>query len=356
MDQQVPTFPQRINSWLQNPAIRRVLMHVGFWLFWLFRTFYDIASLYGLGSGELLFMVVYASTQIPMMYFHLYFLVPQLLNRRKYVLYAICTVALVMAYSYVNYTLLTWIPESISSEGLVFYISSLNPRYDIFEGLFTLVITYSIKYAGQVRTTQTRLLQLQRDNLTLELNALKAQINPHFLFNTLNNIYSLALRKSDKAPEMVLKLSDMMRYVLYECNSGPVLVEREIQFVSNYIELERIRHGSHVSINYSLTGNPEESRIEPLLLIPIVENSFKHGINAQMEKGFVEVQLNVVNGKLEMEVINSVPLNGTSLHDKGGIGLDNVKKRLELIYPGKHTIHIESLPEMYKVDLTLNLS
>ena len=197
---------------------------------------------------------------------------------------------------------------------------------------------------------------MQRDNLTLELNALKAQINPHFLFNTLNNIYSLALRKSDKAPEMVLKLSDMMRYVLYECNSGPVLVEREIQFVSNYIELERIRHGSHVSINYSLTGNPEESRIEPLLLIPIVENSFKHGINAQMEKGFVEVQLNVVNGKLEMEVINSVPLNGTSLHDKGGIGLDNVKKRLELIYPGKHTIHIESLPEMYKVDLTLNLS
>jgi two-component system, LytTR family, sensor kinase len=200
------------------------------------------------------------------------------------------------------------------------------------------------------------LLQLQRDNLTLELNALKAQINPHFLFNTLNNIYSLALRKSDKAPDIVLKLSDMMRYVLYECNSGPVPVEKEIQFVSNYIELERIRHGSQASINYSLTGNPEESRIEPLLLIPIVENCFKHGINAQMKSGFVDIQLNVFKGKLQLEVANSVPLNGSSFHDKGGIGLDNVKKRLELIYPDKHKLEITALPQSYKVDLELNLT
>jgi sensor histidine kinase YesM len=334
----------------------RLLMHVGFWIFWLFRTFYDIVSLYGWGPGELLFMLVYTATQVPMMYFHLYFLVPRLLNRKRYVFYAISTIVLVISYSYVNYSLLTLIPESISSEGLVFYIKSLNPRYDIFEGLFTLVITYSIKYAGQVRSTQTRLLQLQRDNLTLELNALKAQINPHFLFNTLNNIYSLALRKSDKAPDIVLKLSDMMRYVLYECNSGPVPVEKEIQFVSNYIELERIRHGNQASISYSLTGNPEESRIEPLLLIPIVENCFKHGINAQMKNGFVNIHLNVLKGMLQLEVANSVPINGNSFREKGGIGLDNVKKRLELIYPDKHKLEITALPHSYKVDLELNLT
>ncbi|MBA2422829.1 MAG: sensor histidine kinase [Chitinophagales bacterium] len=334
----------------------RLLMHIGFWLFWLFRTFYDIVSLYGFGYGELLFMLVYAATQIPMMYFHLYILVPRLLNSRHYLLYAIATIGLIFTYSVVNYTLLTLIPESVSSVGLSDYISQLNARYDIFEGFFTLVITYSIKYAGQVRSTQTRLLQLQRDNLTLELNALKAQINPHFLFNTLNNIYSLALRKSEKTPDMVLKLSDMMRYVLYECNAGRVALEREIQFISNYIELERIRHGEHVSINFSLTGNPKDYRIEPLLLIPIVENSFKHGINAQMEKGFVDVRLNVLNGRLQLNVLNSVPVNGSFLKEMGGIGLDNVQKRLELIYPEKHQLKIAALQNSYKVDLELNLS
>lgn len=334
----------------------RLLMHIGFWLFWLFRTFYDIVSLYGFGYGELLFMLVYAATQIPMMYFHLYILVPRLLNSRHYLLYAIATIGLIFTYSVVNYTLLTLIPESISSVGLSDYISQLNARYDIFEGFFTLVITYSIKYAGQVRTTQTRLLQLQRDNLTLELNALKAQINPHFLFNTLNNIYSLALRKSEKTPDMVLKLSDMMRYVLYECNAGRVALEREIQFISNYIELERIRHGEHVSINFSLTGNPEDYRIEPLLLIPIVENSFKHGLNAQMEKGFVDVRLNILNGRLRLNVLNSVPINGSFLKEMGGIGLDNMQKRLDLIYPEKHQLKIAALQNSYKVDLELNLS
>lgn len=339
-----------------QPEVLRVLMHVGFWLFWLFRTFYDIVSLYGWGPGELLFMLVYAATQIPMMYLHLYFLVPQLLNRKRYLVYAVCTVALVFAYSYVNFNLLRLIPASISNPGLIDYINQLNSQYDIIEGFFTLVITYSIKYAGQVRSTQTRLLQLQRDNLTLELNALKAQINPHFLFNTLNNIYSLALQKSDQTADMVLRLSDMMRYVLYECNSGAVALEREVEFMSNYVELERIRHGKHVSINFTLSGDTGDKKIEPLLLIPLVENSFKHGINAQMENSYVNIQFEVNDHTVRLSVENSIPANGTLMKEKGGIGLDNVRKRLELIYPGNHRLEISPFKNRYLVTLQLNLS
>lgn len=339
-----------------QPEVLRVLMHVGFWLFWLFRTFYDIVSLYGWGPGELLFMMVYAATQIPMMYLHLYFLVPQLLNRKRYLVYAVCTVALVFAYSYVNFNLLRLIPASISNPGLIDYINQLNSQYDIIEGFFTLVITYSIKYAGQVRSTQTRLLQLQRDNLTLELNALKAQINPHFLFNTLNNIYSLALQKSDQTADMVLRLSDMMRYVLYECNSGAVSLEREVEFISNYVELERIRHGKHVSINFTLSGDTGDKKIEPLLLIPLVENSFKHGINAQMENSYVNIQFEVNDHTVRLSVENSIPANGTLMKEKGGIGLDNVRKRLELIYPGNHRLEISPFKNRYLVTLQLNLS
>jgi sensor histidine kinase YesM len=346
---------QQVREKLMRPRAKRVLMHIGFWILWLSRTFYDIISLYGVGLGECLFMLVYAATQIPMMYFHLYVLVPKLLNRRYYVLYGVSTVALVFSYSYVNYTLLTMIPANVSSAGLMDYIGQLNPRYDIFEGFFTLVITYALKYAGQAVSSQNKLLQLQKDNLILELNALKSQINPHFLFNTLNNIYSLSLRKSDKAPEMILKLSDMMRYVLYECNSGAVPIEKEIQFIKNYMDLERLRHGAEVKIQFTLNGNPGQNKIEPLLLIPIVENSFKHGINNQLEKGFIEIQMEVKDKKLSLQAYNSVQ-NGKRAEIKHGIGIDNVRKRLELLYPENHRLQISPNEKTWKVNLELNLS
>jgi sensor histidine kinase YesM len=339
----------------------RVLMHVGFWILWLSRTFYDLVSLYGLGAGEIMFMVVYAATQIPMMYFHLYVLVPKLLNRRRVILYAMATVALVFAYSFCNYTLLTTIPVIVKDSRVSEYIADLNWRYDVFEGFFTLVITYALKYAGQTLSTQNRLLQLQKDNLILELEALKSQINPHFLFNTLNNIYSLSLRKSEKAPEMILKLSDMMRYVLYECSSETVPLEREFQFIRNYIDLERIRHGDHVSISFELNGDPGDNKIGPLLLIPIVENCFKHGLNAQMEKGFVDIRLSVTDHNLTLAASNSIT-ETKALSDmfrgkrRNGIGLENVRKRLNLLYPHQHRLVIDPSANRWMVTLDLNLS
>ncbi len=338
-----------------SPPQKRVLMHIGFWIIWLSRTFYDILSLYGLGPAEILFLVVYAATQIPMMYLHLYLLVPFLLDKRRYVVYALSTIALVFAYSFVNYKLLTLIPDSITPHSLRDYINELNPTYDVLEGFFTLVITYSIKYAGQAVSAQNKLLRLQKDNLMLELDALKSQINPHFLFNTLNNIYSLSLSKSDRAPEMILKLSDMMRYVLYECNAGVVKLDREIQFIQNYIDLERIRHGDDIAINFSLNGNASDYEIEPLLLIPIIENSFKHGLNSQIEKGFVEIKLSINDRQLALDVSNSV---SGSKREKGshGIGMENVKKRLELLYPSKHKLKISPSEKKWIVNLNLNLN
>src|SRR5580765_7770489 len=171
-------------SWFEARGIRRVLLHILFWIGWLSRTYYDLVSLYG-WRGSLIFLAVYACAQVPMVYFHLYVLVPDLLHRRRYSLYAITTIALVFAYSAINYTMLTLIPHRLLPEGLIGYIALLNPRYDVFEGLFALIVTYSLKYAWQAVSTRNELLQLQKDNLQLELNALKAQINPHFLFNTL---------------------------------------------------------------------------------------------------------------------------------------------------------------------------
>ncbi|MBK5286245.1 MAG: histidine kinase, partial [Bacteroidia bacterium] len=201
-----------------------------------------------------------------------------------------------------------------------------------------------------------KVLELQKDNLQLELNALKAQVNPHFLFNTLNNIYSLALRKSEKTPEMILKLSDMMRYLLYECNVAQVPLQKEINFINNYIELEKIRHDKNVKIDFSLTGNLDDSEIAPLLLIPFVENSFKHGVNALVGKGWVDIRLNIMNKKLSLVVVNSKPENNNGTGKEKGIGLENVKKRLELLYPGKYTLSIEPQEEKFLVNLSVDIN
>lgn len=337
-----------------NPVLQRILLHVAFWIMWSSRTFYDIVSLWG-WSGASIFSGSYIATQIPLVYFHLYFLIPRFFNRKDFVIYGLCTITLLFAYSYVNYYVLLSIPREWIPKGMFGYIHALNPRYDIFEGLFVLITTYALKYTWMALSSQNKILQLQKDNLSLELSALKAQVNPHFLFNTLNNIYSLSLQKSDKTPDIILKLGNMMRYVLYECNSEKVPVQKEIQFINDYIELEKIRH-EDLQIELDLSGNPGESEIAPLLLIPFIENSFKHGVNKQVDNAFVKVNLNVTNGLLKMNIENSTPNTGQVNGSFKGIGLENVKKRMNLLYPQKHDISIHQEKNNFKVNLTLHLN
>jgi hypothetical protein len=337
-----------------HPVLRRVLLHVLFWTAWLSRTFYDIVSLFG-WTGAFAFSFSYIFAQMPFVYLHLYVLVPYFLNKRKYLIYIPLTVILLFAYSYLSYFVLTNIPIEWLPKGMTNYISKLDPNYDILEGCFAFIITYALKYTWMALSSQNKVLELQKENLQLELNALKSQVNPHFLFNTLNNIYSLALRKSEHTPEMILKLSNMMRYLLYECNAPLVPLQKEINFISNYIELEKIRHAQNVRIDFSLSGNPDDSEIAPLLLIPFIENSFKHGVNAQMGKGWVDIRLNAMNKKLSLSVVNSRAENNNGGSEKG-IGLKNVRKRLELLYPDKYQLKVEPLEEKFSVNLTIDIN
>jgi len=344
------------DEWLAARGTRRMLMHLIFWIIWLSGPFFDILNLYGL-RGSFPYLLVVAGTQIPMAYFHLYFLVPVFLLKRKYLIYGLSAVLLLFGYSYANFYSLLAIPDSWLDTGLHYYIHELNATYDVFEGLTVIIATSGLKYTWQALANRNKMLQLQKENLALELNALKAQINPHFLFNTLNNIYSLALQKSDLTPAVILKLSEMMRYVLYECNSGPVAIEKEIRFLNNYIELEKIRHAEHSGqIKFELDGVPDEGRIEPLLLIPLVENSFKHGLNAQADGGWVTIQLRYHQKNLMLDVKNSIPKNKMKINGKHGIGLENVHKRLELVYPSKYKLSIEPELQSYHVNLELKLN
>jgi LytS/YehU family sensor histidine kinase len=195
-------------------------------------------------------------------------------------------------------------------------------------------------------------------NMESELRLLKSQINPHFLFNTLNNLYALTLKKSDLAPEIVLKLSEIMRYMLYECNEQRVLLSKEIQYLHNYLDLERLRLPKDTEVVFQVKGKISDQLVAPLLFVPFVENSFKHGLNHYLNGGgFVRMLLEVSGNELIFEIENSKTAHlPQSAHPRsGGIGLVNVKQRLQLLYPNDYELSIRDEPGKYQVTLFLKL-
>jgi LytS/YehU family sensor histidine kinase len=220
----------------------------------------------------------------------------------------------------------------------------------IFAG-FSTIITIVIDWNRQQREKTV----LETKNLQTELKSLRNQINPHFLFNTLNNIYALSLKKSDRTPDMIIKLSEMMRYMLYECNERFVPLENEISYLKNYLDLEHLRQGENFSINFDIEGEILDQKIAPMLIIPFVENCFKHGVNRQLEDGYVDIQFKIETSQIRTIIKNSKPPDQPSSDHRvsGGIGLLNVKKRLDLLYKGKYTLDIKDEPESFFVDLTL---
>ena len=180
----------------------------------------------------------------------------------------------------------------------------------------------------------------------------------HFLFNTLNNLYALTLKKSDKAPEIVLKLSEIMRYMLYECNERRVHLTKEIQYIYNYLDLERLRQPKDTDIRFVVEGQISEQMVAPLLFIPFLENSFKHGLNNQIQgEGFVRLRLTVAGEDLEFFIENSKAerLPRQDHPRSGGIGLVNVRQRLQMLYPDNHTLTVQDEPHRYAVTLHLKM-
>ena len=193
---------------------------------------------------------------------------------------------------------------------------------------------------------------LQREKLDAELQSLKAQLHPHFLFNTLNNIYSATENTSPLASGMLVKLSDLLRYILYECDRPLVPLSKELTLIRDYIELERVRYGS-LELNTRLPGDSNGFFIAPLLLLPLVENCFKHGTSRMLDQPWVSIEAEVDGGRLLVKLINGKLPGGEVFTE--GIGLTNVRKRLDLLYPGKHELNIVSEPDLFIVNMRLEL-
>ena len=336
---------------LNSPMIR----HGVFWVFVLFILMILEGTRFGLWftlTNELINTCFY----LVIIYFNLYYLIPNYLNKKQFLTYL---VLLLLASAIIT-------PLKI----LTFYLKfngKPESQYDLLQDQFgyflTIFISASIGTVVKISNDWVQQLkerqELERQTMQSELRFLRSQINPHFLFNTLNNLYALTLKKSDLAPEIVLKLSEMMRYMLYECNEKRVLLSKEINYLQNYIDLERLRQGSQVRIDFEVEGAVEQQTIAPLLFIPFLENSFKHGLMNTLEsESFVRIKIQVDHNRLHFFIENSKPRQ-RPIRDpnrpSGGIGLANIHRRLNLLYPKHYDLRINDTPNTYAVVLDLEL-
>ncbi len=323
---------------------KRWAYHILFWLIHiLFFTLLEFTN-----QGNYLEVFTFQMLTLPLkviqVYFVLYYLLPRFLQHGKnfqFFIYLILSSLITLIFFHLlNYWFINPIVLSkpISQSFWAYHPSLL--WFSLTLGYF-IILAVVIKLTRTWQVSEKRAQLILQDKLETELKYLKAQINPHFLFNTLNNLYTLALKKSDKAPRVIDKLAGMLRYISYEANQEKVPLQKEIENLENYISLEKIRHGSRLEVKFDLKGNVENLEIAPLILLPFVENSFKHGISQEIADCWIRINISIVKSELEMKVENTVSNNhNEQANGEGGLGLKNVRRRLDLIYPNKFTLNI----------------
>ncbi len=225
----------------------------------------------------------------------------------------------------------------------------------VFMGvIFTFFVATSVKLIDQTNRLKEREKLLTEEKLETELKLLKAQINPHFIFNALNNIYSLTYMQAKNAPDSVLKLSEMLRYVFYDCSKDRVPVSSEIKYIENFNAFQQMKSDHTQNISLRTTGGVCHIEIAPMLFIPLIENAFKYSRIEELEDGYVSIHINNESGKLSFLIENSVPQDNKPLPGSG-TGLKNVRHRLNIIYPGKHLLEITEREDKFKVELSIEV-
>ncbi|TFF40337.1 sensor histidine kinase [Mucilaginibacter psychrotolerans] len=332
----------------------QIFWHVFFWLSMIsFFVYLAYGSSKMTLKDLLVIFVGFGGINIGLFYINFLVFIPRYLDTKKYKLYAGAIILTIILFGLGKYGIALMFKELIlmREKGHILsfwrYFGSTVFTSVIFVFLST-VLRFSVDWFLNERIQR----DLENQRLSAELSFLKSQINPHFLFNSLNSIYSLAYQKSDTTPEAILKLSEIMRYMLYECNDNKVELSKELQYLQNYIDLQKIRFGNKAFINYEVHGEVTNQHIVPLLLISFIENAFKHGV-ANDPASPIVLKINLSDGHLYFFVQNKKHSHNRDA--SGGIGLINVRRRLDLLYPGKYNLEIRDEADTYTVQLSLVL-
>jgi two-component system, LytTR family, sensor histidine kinase AlgZ len=337
---------------------RVVLLHVSFWCVYLSFNLYQ-ASVFQRGRGyDWERMLTSAAVQLVftmlIAYLNYFFTWPRFLKSKKigrYLLeFSIPFAALLTARVHLQRYLI----DGYTHKSEYFYSSFFIVQI-VAITLFIVLFVGMLRFAVDWFELEGKRKELENEKLLAELNFLKAQINPHFLFNTLNNLYYLAYTKSENTTEVIAKLSQMMRYMIYESNHTKVPLHKEIEYMENYISLERLRLNDQIPIMFEVKGNVDNVWITPLIFITFLENAFKHGVSNNNPNAWVNITIELAGGQCIYQVENSKPEDKGEEHEKSGIGLQNVQRRLELSYPNKQQLMIEDKADRYHVKLNLTI-
>jgi sensor histidine kinase YesM len=343
-------------QWFQRP-LPRLAQHLAFWVL----SYFVFLHLFKTGPQpakiDYIYTALFHITLLPAVYINLSLLLPRFATARRWPVYVLSLVALIV--------LFTWINENFFQD----WSKYILPGY-FFISYFTwweislfylvyLAVTCLLKLSKSwfaISELQRRLLATEKEKVQIELKALKAQINPHFFFNTLNGIYSMSLARDERLPATVLQLSQLMRYFLYESASDLVPLEKEWQIFQDYIALQKIRSASNLNLQQEVEGEIRDQQIAPMLLVTFLENAFKHGAPVSKEKSVIRILLRVHQNDFNFRIENTVgQVDDIEQGIWKGMGLENVRRRLSLLYPGRHTLDIQESNNQFVVNLHLQL-
>ncbi len=343
--------------WELNHPVLRILQHLAFWVL----SFFVFLNLFKTGikpeKVDYVYTALFQVSLLPAVYINLELLLPKWGKKKNILLYIFSLVIIITLFSWINYKFFAeWSAKFLPE---YFFISYFTFKEIVFFFTIYIIVTSLLKLSKSwfwVSELEKELLEKEKQKTEVELKALKAQINPHFFFNTLNSIYSMALDKDERLPGTVLQLSDLMRYFLYESKDNFVPLEKELAVADDYIALQKIRSGKQLSIEINKQCEVNGQKIAPLLLITFLENAFKHGAKGSSGNTFIRLDIKVEKNKLNFTIENNKGLiDEVNTGDHNGLGLENVKRQLELLYPNKHLLNIKDQPDRFIVALQLSL-
>ncbi|MCY7329570.1 MAG: histidine kinase [Saprospiraceae bacterium] len=337
----------------------RIGYHILFWSVYLLLNGLVACVLSGWSLTEYLPYAMYREAyslpvKLALTYFIFYYVIPLYLERsklRKLVLLTLLSFAIATFFYRIIINLyFEYIEEktftTFSLRGIVFTV------FDLYITITSATIIKMIKLRYKSQEVEEQLI---REKLQSELSFLRAQTNPHFLFNTLNNLYVLARKKSDKTADAIMMLSKIMRFVLYDCRAPRISVADEAKVIQDYIELEKLRYNDRLTVRYTKALEDPHTAIAPLLLLPFVENSFKHGANSTTGKAEIHIDLNLQRNVLIFKIENTAEIGAEPSTLNGGIGLKNVQRQLDLLYPGRHELTTKREDGWFRAELKIEL-
>ena len=333
----------------------RIFQHILFWLF-SFVVIVNLISNNQVKQIDLIYTFIFHFTLVSIVYLNVSVFFPLFIQKKSFIKYFSFAAISCIIFSFLNTLIFNNIIDILFPH---YYFISIYSFIDLlkFHAIYiivTLLLKFTTEWFSQ-EDAKFKLSKIEREKVEIELKALRAQVNPHFLFNSLNVLYSLALKNAKETPELIIKLSDILRYVIYDSNKEKVSIKSEVELINNYLSLQEHRIDKTSIVSFE-TDIQNDIKIAPMLFLPLVENSFKHGVKGDISNTYVNIKIKTTNKILYFEIENNKgTVENTDEKKDGGIGLANIKKRLHLLYANNHILKIKDDENKFKVSLKINL-